>query len=135
MSILFLFFFPDFVTIFVLITIFGNGHRPCKHYSNIVHNNLHHVYSFFLFFLSDFLVIFALLTIFGNVHRPCKQYPNIVNNSLHHVCSFITFFSLICPMSMAIQSTKSISSYIRKSPRSPASKSPNADSNGGEMTK
>ena len=86
-------FFPDFVTIFVVITIFGNAHRPCEHYSNIVHNSLHHVYSFFLFF-SDFLAIFALLTIFGNVHRPCKQYPNIVNNSLHHVCSFFLFFSL-----------------------------------------
>src|ERR1700749_3466306 len=47
----FLFFIlPDFVTIFALITVFGNAHRPCKHYSNIVDNSLHHIYSFFLFF-------------------------------------------------------------------------------------
>ena len=34
------------MTIFVLITIFGNAHRPCKDYSNIVNNCLHHVFSF-----------------------------------------------------------------------------------------
>ena len=51
----FLFFIlPDFVTIFALITIFGNAHRPCKHYSNIVDNSLHHIYSFFLFFFGFF---------------------------------------------------------------------------------
>ena len=48
------FFPPDFVTIFALITIFGNAHRPCKHYSNIVYNSLHHVYSCFLFFFLIF---------------------------------------------------------------------------------
>ena len=42
--------------IFALISIFGNVHRPCKYYSNIVKNSLHHVYSFF--FLS-FLAIFV----------------------------------------------------------------------------
>ena len=91
-----LFFFwlfsPDFLAMFVLIAILGNAHRPCKHYSNIVYNSLHHVYPCFLFFFWFFLAIFALLTIFGNVHRPCKQYPNIVNNSLHHVCSFFLLF-------------------------------------------
>ena len=41
--VLFLLILPDFLIIFVLITIFGNVHRPCKQYSNI---GLHHVYSF-----------------------------------------------------------------------------------------
>ena len=90
-----LFFPPNFVTIFVLITIFGNAHRPCKHYSNIVHNSLHHVYSFFLFFFSDFLVIFALLTIFGNVHRPCKQYPILSTTVYIMSVLFFSFFPLI----------------------------------------
>ena len=53
-------FSPDFVTIFVLITIFGNAHRPCKHYSSIVHNSLHHVYSFFFFFLIFWLYLHYL---------------------------------------------------------------------------
>ena len=57
----FSFFSPDFVTIFALITIFGNAHRPCKHYPNIVHNSLHHVYSFFpLFFLIFWLYLHYL---------------------------------------------------------------------------
>ncbi|KIJ90236.1 hypothetical protein K443DRAFT_116898, partial [Laccaria amethystina LaAM-08-1] len=73
--------------IFALLTIFGNVHRPCKHYSNIVSNN--HVNStptmsttvyimsnIFFSFFPDFLAIFSLLTIFGNAHRPCKWYPN-----------------------------------------------------------
>ena len=46
MPLLFLLILPDFLIIFVLITIFGNVHRPCKQYSNIVDNSLHHVYSF-----------------------------------------------------------------------------------------
>ena len=75
--------------------MFGNAHRLCKHYPNIVNNSLHHIDSFFLLFCSDFLDIFPLLTIFENVHRPCKQYPNIVNNSLHHVCSFFPEFLTI----------------------------------------
>ncbi|KIK05252.1 hypothetical protein K443DRAFT_91525 [Laccaria amethystina LaAM-08-1] len=39
---LFLFlFFPKFLAIFALLTIFGNVHRPCKHYSKIVNNSVH----------------------------------------------------------------------------------------------
>ncbi|KIJ90974.1 hypothetical protein K443DRAFT_115791, partial [Laccaria amethystina LaAM-08-1] len=34
MSIIFLPFFPDFVAIFALLSIFGNPHRPCKQYPN-----------------------------------------------------------------------------------------------------
>ena len=45
MSILFLLSFPDFLIIFVFITIFGNVHRPCKQYPSIANNSLHHVYS------------------------------------------------------------------------------------------
>ncbi|KIK02135.1 hypothetical protein K443DRAFT_97522, partial [Laccaria amethystina LaAM-08-1] len=51
--------FPDFQGIFELLTIFGNLHRPCKHYSDIVTNSVHYVSSFFQ--------IFWLITIFGNV--------------------------------------------------------------------
>ena len=72
MSILFLFFSPDFVTIFVLITIFGNMHRQCKHYSNIVHNSLHHVYSFFLFFF----LIFWLYLHFLPYLEMCTDHVN-----------------------------------------------------------
>lgn len=89
MFLLFFPFFPDFLAIFALITIFGNVHRPCKHYSKIVNKD---ALNFFLFFL-DFLTIFALLTIFGNVHWPCKRYPYIVNNSLRHVYSFCLHLS------------------------------------------
>ncbi|KIJ94778.1 hypothetical protein K443DRAFT_72344, partial [Laccaria amethystina LaAM-08-1] len=41
MSILFVSIFPDFPALFVLITIFGNVHRPCKYHSNIVNNSVH----------------------------------------------------------------------------------------------
>ncbi|KIJ97719.1 hypothetical protein K443DRAFT_79103, partial [Laccaria amethystina LaAM-08-1] len=62
--------------------IFGNVHRPCKHYFNIVNNNHVNstptlsimVYIMSILFVSifpDFLAIFSLITIFGNVHRPC----------------------------------------------------------------
>ena len=49
MSIFFGLFLHDFVAMFALVAIFGNVHRPCLHYSNIVNNSLHHVYSFFHF--------------------------------------------------------------------------------------
>ena len=41
MPLLFLPIFPDFLLIFVLITILGNAHRPSKQYVNIVINSLH----------------------------------------------------------------------------------------------
>ena len=83
MSILFFPFFLIFLAIFALLTIFGNVHRPCKQYPNIVNNSLHHVCSFFLgFFFPDFLGMFILITILGHVHRPCKQISNITTPSL-----------------------------------------------------
>ena len=88
-SILFLFFFPNFLAIFALITIFGNVHRLYKRYANIVNNSVYYFSSFF----PDLVTIFALVTLFRNVHRPCKHYFDIVNNSLHHVYSFFLFFS------------------------------------------
>ena len=42
-------FLHDFLAMFALVAIFWNVHRPCLHYSNIVNNSLHYVYSFFLF--------------------------------------------------------------------------------------
>ena len=50
MSILFFSFFSHFLAIFTLLNIFGNVHRPCKQYPNIVNNSLYHVCSFFLIF-------------------------------------------------------------------------------------
>ncbi|KIK07038.1 hypothetical protein K443DRAFT_31707, partial [Laccaria amethystina LaAM-08-1] len=76
------------ITIFALLTIFGNAHRPCKHYPNIVNNGVHYVSSFF----PDFLAIFALITIFGNVHTPCKQHPN---NITHHTIPIFFLILLI----------------------------------------
>ena len=73
----------------VLVAIFGDVHRPHKHYCNIANNSLHQIYSFF----PTFLAIFASITILGNAHRPCKHYPNIVNNSIYHVYSFFLNFS------------------------------------------
>ncbi|KIK05168.1 hypothetical protein K443DRAFT_91769, partial [Laccaria amethystina LaAM-08-1] len=75
------------ITIFALLTIFGNVHRPCKHYPNSVNNDhanstptlsttVYIMSIIFVSFFPDFLAIFALLIIFGIAHRPCKQYPN-----------------------------------------------------------
>ena len=63
-------------------------HRPCKHYSNIVNDSLHHVYSFFF----HFLAIFVLMTILGNAHRLYKWYSNtITNNSYFHLILLLLF--------------------------------------------
>ena len=72
----------------VLVTIFENVHRPCKHHFIIVNNSLYHAYSFLL----HFLAIFTSVIIFRNVHRPCKQHINIITKSLHHVYSFLLIF-------------------------------------------
>ena len=74
----------------VLVTIFGNVHRPCRHHFIIVNNSLYHVYSFF----PHFLAIFTSVTILGNAHRPCKQCINIITKSLHHVYLFLLIFLL-----------------------------------------
>ena len=93
MPLFFLLIFPDFIIIFMFITILGNMHRLCKLYPNIVNNSLQCVYSFSLDF-SDFLVIFPFIAILGNAHRPCKQYTNILDNGLHlPLPFFLLFFS------------------------------------------
>ena len=74
----------------VLVTIFGNVHRPCRHYFIIVNNSLYHGYYFF----PHFLAIFTSLTILGNAHRPCKQCINIVKR-VYMICSL---FLLIFPV-------------------------------------
>ncbi|KIK01647.1 hypothetical protein K443DRAFT_98212, partial [Laccaria amethystina LaAM-08-1] len=55
--------------------IFGNAHRPCKHYST---TTVYIMSLLFFPFFPDFLAIFAWINIFGNVHRPCKHYSKIV---------------------------------------------------------
>jgi len=55
----------------VLVTIFGNVHRPCRHYSIIVNNGVYSVFPYFL-------AIFTSVTILGNVHRPCNQCIKII---------------------------------------------------------
>ena len=57
----FTFFLSDFVAIFASTTTFKKVHRPCKHYSNIVNNSLHHVYFFSLFFFLIFWLCFHSL--------------------------------------------------------------------------
>ena len=88
MSIVFFLICPDFLTIFTLITIFGNVHKTMSTVSHIVNNSLF----FFCLIFPDFLAIFVLITILGNAHRPCKRYPNIVNNSICHVYSVFLIF-------------------------------------------
>ena len=68
----------------VLVTIFGNVHRPCRHYFIIVNNSLYHASSFF----PHFLALFTSVNILGNAHRLCKQCINIIKKSLNHVYSF-----------------------------------------------
>ena len=111
------------LAIFILISIFGKVHRPCKKYPNILFflvawcystlpesfsdvlvilalitilENTHRPceQSFFLLTIPDFLIIFTVLTILGNVHRLCKEYTNIVDNGLHHVSLFFLIFFL-----------------------------------------
>ena len=77
MSILFLLSFPNFLVIFLVITILGNAHRPCKLYLNII-NKYTWCLSSFSWFFPDSLIIFALITILGSAHRPCKQHPKII---------------------------------------------------------
>ena len=74
----------------VLVTIFGNMHRPCRHYFIIINNSLYIVYYFF----PHFLAIFTSLTILGNVHRPCKQCINIIKR----VYIISSLFLLIFPV-------------------------------------
>ena len=64
MSILFLLSFSDFLVIFLLITMLGTAHRPCKQYTSIVDNDLHLSLNFSWF--SDYIYI--------NYHiRKCAQ--------------------------------------------------------------
>ena len=91
MSILFLLSFPDFLVIFLLITILRNLNRPCKLYLNII-NMYTLCLSFFSWFFPEFLIIFVLITILGSVHRPCKQYPNIIT-TIPIFCLFYYYFS------------------------------------------
>ena len=72
----------------VLLTIFGNVRRPCRHHFIIVNNSLYHAYPLF----PHFLAIFTSVTILGNVHRLCKQCINIMTKSLHHVYLFLLIF-------------------------------------------
>ena len=81
------------LVISALISIFGNVHRPCKYYSNIVKNSLHHVYSFFFSFLF-WLYLCKLPVLEMCTDRPCKQYPNNITNSEHHPYFFLWFYCL-----------------------------------------
>ena len=86
----FLLIVPEFLIQFTLLTILGNAHRPCKQYTNLVDNGLHHISLFF----SDFVAIFTIITILGNAHRPCKLYLNIINNFTSCLFCFPDFFPI-----------------------------------------
>ena len=65
-----LFFFPDFLAIFTLITIFENAHRLCKRLSTITTPSLFFFLIFFLFFhlkLQNlpYLAIFSVIPVTG----------------------------------------------------------------------
>ena len=88
-------FFPDFshfLSIFTLITILRNVHRPCTLYVNILNKYTSCLPSFSWLF-PDFFIIFALITILECVHRPSKQYPNI-NSTILIFFDFITIFQV-----------------------------------------
>ena len=100
-------YFSDFTAIFILITIFGKVHRPCKKHPNIVTILMISTITFclILFFLTSWSYISfwfsgynVLVTIFGNVHRPCRHHFIIINKSLHLVYSFFS----CCMTSVAI---------------------------------
>ena len=82
----------------VLFTIFGNMHRPCRHYFIIVNNSLYHVYSFF----PHFLAIFTSVTILENVHRHVKN-ASTLSKRVHNMSilfllifpDFLIIFALI----------------------------------------
>ena len=93
MSILFLLIFPDFLTIFISVTIFGNVHRPCQEYPAL---SITVSSFFFWFFFSNFLAIFALITILGNAHRPCQQYPTLLITVYSFFPHFSGFSGYIC---------------------------------------
>ena len=61
MSLLFFWFFADFLIIVALITILGSAHRPCKQYPNIITT----IWIFFWFYYY-FSCENAKLSIFGN---------------------------------------------------------------------
>ena len=65
MSILFFFFFSDFLPTFMLISIFGNAHRLCKQLSNITTPSL---------FFPDFPPIF---------HLKLQNFPYLAIFSVH----------------------------------------------------
>ena len=93
----------------VLVTIFGNVHRPCKHYFIIVNNG---IYSFF----PHFLAIFTSVTILGNVHRPCNQCIKIIKRVyIMSILFFLIFPDLFIIFAwITIFSYLSINYHIRK---------------------
>ena len=56
----------------ILVTIFGNVHRPYRHYFIATT-----VFIMSIFF-PHFLALFTSVTILGNVHRQCKQCINTI---------------------------------------------------------
>ena len=94
LSLHFFLIFPDFLSIFTLITILGNVHRPCTLYLNIINKYTSCLPSFSWLF-AEFFIIFAFITILGSAHRPCKQYTNIVGNGLHHILYFFLILDQI----------------------------------------
>ena len=78
----------DFLAMLTQVTIFGNVHRPCKHYSKTFNNSLHYIYSLVPCW-SSFSGYIYMSHYIGNVHRPSQWHPNIVNN--FHIISILIF--------------------------------------------
>ena len=76
----------------MLVTIFGNVHRQCKHYFIIVNKRLHLVYSFFCL-LHGYIYISCHI---GKCRQTSKQCLNIIKKS--YIGSFpdvLVIFALI----------------------------------------
>ena len=77
----------DFLGMLTSVTIFGNAHRPCKHYSKTFNNSLHYIYS-----LVSCLSSFSGYIYMSYYIWKCAQtqwHPNIVNN--FHIISILIF--------------------------------------------
>ena len=71
----------------VLVTIFGNVHRPYRHYFIIATT----VFIMSIFF-PHFLALFTSVTILGNVHRRCKQCINTIKRVYMMSILFLLIF-------------------------------------------
>ena len=74
----------------VLVTIFGNVHRLCKHYFIMVNKSLHLVYSSFFCCMA----IFTSVTILGNADKPVNNDSTLSKRATSCLFFFFWFFRI-----------------------------------------